>query len=369
MLKTSNILLLVIMIFPLVFLAGCSDSEQLHQKLVIQGIGIDSEGSGYRVTVQAFGFQNLKSEDEPGIRLIELRGNTVMEALSGISLRTGLNPLYSQNLLLVIGSKTAAKGVRGFIDFFIRYYEARPTVKICVSKVEAYEILGLNNSGKLVSAKEIQALIRDDIKSDILHFVGDMENNLSDPVTACLNIETEGSNKYIVSDGLAIFSGDRVIDFMDGNNTLGVLLLRGVSDLGVYNIETENSAKASCRIEKVSTKIGTFVDENVRRFNIQINIEAGLYELEGGFGPKGPGAFRRDLENKLSGSLETVCREACRSSVNINTDIFHLGKILLNSRPSYFKSIENSWKGSIKGSDFNINVHAFLPVTGTELSS
>ena len=42
----------------LLSLTGCAENSQLHQKLIVQGIGLDNSDEGYVITVQALDFKN-----------------------------------------------------------------------------------------------------------------------------------------------------------------------------------------------------------------------------------------------------------------------------------------------------------------------
>ena len=74
-----------------VFQGGCARKE-LHQRILIQGIGVDREAEGYKVTVRA----STSTEDQ-GEELFTCRGETVLEALSSLSLSTGREPFYAHN--------------------------------------------------------------------------------------------------------------------------------------------------------------------------------------------------------------------------------------------------------------------------------
>lgn len=145
-------------VFMVLLLGGCTQNQQLHQKLIIQGVGIEKEEKNYKVIVQALDFQNPLNENEPNTKVIETEGETVTEALDNISKQTSLTAVYSQNLMLILGEKAAKFGVNDFIDFFIRHCETRPKVKICISKT-AFDILKISPNDKSLKSKNIHDLV------------------------------------------------------------------------------------------------------------------------------------------------------------------------------------------------------------------
>ena len=81
--KLGAALLAVIMCITL---SGCNYPE-LYERVLIHGIGVDWTGSGYRVTVRS----SASAEDE-GEELFTCEGETVLQALSDLSLTTGREP-------------------------------------------------------------------------------------------------------------------------------------------------------------------------------------------------------------------------------------------------------------------------------------
>ena len=91
------------LIFVFLSLTGCAEHSQLHQKLIVQGIGIDdSEEKGYVITVQALDFKNPAKEDEPSTKILEIKGDSLISALENIFKQTSLIPIYSQNMIIIL---------------------------------------------------------------------------------------------------------------------------------------------------------------------------------------------------------------------------------------------------------------------------
>lgn len=350
----------------MLLLTGCSDATQLNQKLFIQGIGIDIEDNRYKITLQALDFQNLKKENEPAVRLIELFGKTLSEALESATKKTGLIPLYSQNLIIVIGDDAARKGVNNFIDFFIRHYEARPNVKICVSNSTASDILKFEDNGELMSAKNIQDLIPKDINSDILHFVGNLQNETSDPFCAALGVSIAGPKRSLSISGIAVFSEDKLLDVFEDNDYMGILLALGVGDIGIYTISLENIGNLSVGINKVSRDVSVNVEGN-KEFNINIDINSVLVESDRGSQSKIGKSEQKKINQQLATELENISQQSINKIINLNSDIFGLGRILLKSNLDYFIHIKDTWKKTMKEFVYNININSNISVTGTEI--
>ena len=154
-LNFQNLNLLLILILPVMFLFfGIKKQSELHEKLMIQGIAIDFEDKNYKLTVQAYDFKNPEDKNEPRTRVIESSGISISEALENLKKITGLTPLYSQNKIIIFSEDLAKNGLIKIIDFFSRYYENRPSVKLRVAKNNAGDFLKTFLDNKIVKVRQ-----------------------------------------------------------------------------------------------------------------------------------------------------------------------------------------------------------------------
>lgn len=131
-------LALVLSILVAISCTGCTGAKQLSERLIIQGIGIDREDEGgYCLTLMYLDTES--STEEETVKVLMAKGKSVMDAMANSISQTGKEPLYSQNLFLLLGMKTAQTGFEEALSFFTTYYEARPNVNVfvCENKAEA----------------------------------------------------------------------------------------------------------------------------------------------------------------------------------------------------------------------------------------
>lgn len=347
-------------------ISGCSETSQLHQKLIVQGIGIDAEEDNYKVTLQAYDYQNPTSESEPTLKIVELNGNSIMEAFSRIYRQTGLQPLYSQNMLIVFGEEVAKGGLSNVIDFFIRHYEVRPDVKICVAKGNAADIMKCETEEGYVKVKNISDLVYD--KCDVIHFVGRIRDGVSCPSVNALKVqENNESGEYsIVSDGIACFHEDVLVGFSDEDQTKGIELINGDYIDKTFIVNMDNDVKVSCTVKKISKEIKPVISDTKINFDINLKVDAGVFEVVGQDIKSGMSISKYELEQKLSSRINELCAQAINKVVmDYGTDIFRFGKVLMNNNPNYFRNIEN-WEEVLKSATYNINTTSEIIVSGTE---
>lgn len=365
--KIKRIVYLIFLFFIFINISGCSESEQIHQKLVVQGIGIDFESNKYIVTVQALDFKNPIDEDEPNTKTLQVTGITLMEALENISKQTSLTPVYSQNMVVVLGQKVAEVGIDNFIDFFIRHCEARPKVKICITKDKALEIFNIKTNNKPLKAKDICDLIPDELGSDILHFVSDIKNEISSPYVAWISPNKEQSEgKNICLKGVAVFAGDKLSNFIDEENAYGFMILKGVPNFGAYTIKVDKFGDVTCIVSKVSGNTKVQFNDDIPCFDINLNMDISVFAMD----KKYEFYFDEDTKNliaqKFSYEMQNVYRRVIDMLKSRGEDVFLWGKILKNSDPAYFKKVERDWKEYIKKCDYKVTQNINISVTGKE---
>ena len=362
-----NVFMASIIFLVFLLLTGCSESQQLHQKLIIQGIGIDNSENGYLLTIQALDFKNPANEDEPNIKNIEVEGTSLVSALENISKKTSLTPVYSQNMIIIIGENIAKNGVNKFMDFFVRHCEARPKVKLCIVEEKASEFFKIKHNNKLIKAKDIHDLIPDSLNSDILHFVSSLKNKVSDPYLAYLKTEKSESEKNVVLKGVAIFSNEVFKNYLQDNEFLGFMILKGVPECGTCKIHDENLGQITCSIDKVSSETHVKIhNDEVPLFDIHLKIKASAFSIDNKFETCFDENLKSSISEKLSQKITDICYAVIYKTTGMNTDVFNLGRSLKNANPEKFKKLEKTWSQNISECHYNISASTDVIITGKE---
>ena len=346
-------------------LCGCSRGREVHEQLVIQGIAIDKENDGYILTAQAYDFQSPKDEKEPSVRVIEVSGETLLEALQNITQKTSLTPIYSQNTVILMGESVAKSGVNDFIDFFIRHCEARPKVKICACKGSASHALKIKQGEKAFKAQNINDLIPDELCSDVMHFVGDVRGGISDPYVALIDVSEDTGAMLI---GVSVFHEDEIACSLVGEDLFGFMLIKGVPHFGSCIVSDEFFGEVTCTPEKASAKIWSELRENMYPiFKINLNINMAAFS----FDHKSKGERTEDdvqrLRAKLECEVQNILQKTLAKIISAGSDALGFGKILRNMHLEYFKKLDGNWKNIMSKCDYEITQKSNLKITGKEI--
>ena len=186
--KTAALLMCVVVSASL--LTGCQKT-QIQDRMIIKGIGVDRENEIYKVTVQYI--DNYADGSKQQNKSIQVTGKTVGDAMGKIKNSSGSEPFLGQNSAIIIGWDTAGENMREILDYFIRYSEARPTVRLYVSETTAEDILTLEVGGSLIPIDHMTNVSPSTSKNDnrftILSYINQYENSTDTPTVSVLHID------------------------------------------------------------------------------------------------------------------------------------------------------------------------------------
>lgn len=363
-------IILLFLIFNIFFIAGCSNIEQLDDKMIIHGVGIDRVENTFELTIQQFSVTG-SNEKEEDAQVVKTKGNSLMDAFSDLSLQTGKTPMFSQNLVLAIGEETAYNGISDILDFFVRYYESRPTVKIIIVKGKAESVLSFKKDDKLIMAKDIMAITESErinskvMSSNIFQFVGALKNSTLNPIASIVSVERQNDEEILAANGTAVFKNDKLAGFIDTNSTRGALIINNRLNGGTEVIDVESVGKVSYSLEKSKSKVKFKLENGKPVYNIIIKINTNIYEIERDIKNQLPDNAFNLMEEALISRIKTITSQAIYKSIfEYNSDIFGFGQIALKSDKEYFRTVENNWDQAMKEAKYNIDVSVKIDDTG-----
>ena len=320
-----------------VSISGCGYPE-LYERVLIHGIGVDWTGEGYKVTVRS----SASAKDE-GEELFTCEGETVLQALSNLSLTTGREPFYSHNYLVVFGMDCAVNGLDDCLDFFVRYYNTRPAVKMYLSATTAEEVMSSEKDGKLMKMSQLQALGHGGkyngqaAEVEILDFVNAVKGEGTSPVLPVLRATDEGVEVFATG----YFSGCKLAGLMDLKATRGWLASMGELKTGELTVEGPEGGTATLSLRKVSGKIEQDIGDGPA-FRISLEVDADISSADRMDMDRGDAysqiedAARLLLEDEVKNAID-------RAVADSGCDIFGFGRLLYREEPDFWWENKERW--------------------------
>lgn len=339
--------------------SGCTSSLELYERLLIHGIGVDKGEEGYVVTVRS----SVSMESE-GEEYFKTQGESVLEALTNLSLSTGREPFYSHNYLVVFGKSCAEEGLEGALDFFVRYYNTRPAVKMFLAENTAEEVLSAQKDGAYLKMSELQQLAESSryngksVGMDILEFVNGVKREGSSPYLPALRVRESGVELFAT----AFFEGYRLKELLTLRETRGFLAVKERIETSEAVVSGETFGTVTLSLSTKPGKVACSMGENgTPQFAIGIEAQADISAISGGRNRLEAGAYG-ELENSVAKTLQEEAEDAIRKAVLENRcDIFGFGNLLYQKAPGYWKKAGEDWKEGMAECGYRVEVKARVP--------
>lgn len=366
----------ILLCAALTLLTGCTKTSQLHERLIVQGIGVDLVEGQYVVTMQVFDAVNSGNGEEDEALVVSAQGKSVLDAFTNITLQTGKEPLYSQNMVVIIGEDTAKQGINKVMDFFIRYYEARPEVDIFVVKDTAFKLLrSKGENGKLLKSQDIStlagsgALNASVVQSTIRQVVSMLQNKTADPHMIALKMTERKDGAVVSVDGTAVFDGDVLTGYLGLEETQGAMMVLGKTVNGTQVLEIPDVGNVTYAVSGIESKIKVSVEDDKPVYDIAVNVTANLFEIDHSIRDKLPADAFDVMQAALEQRVKQLCLQAIKTTVmDYRCDVFHLGNRLWKQQPDYYRRVSDQWKQIMTTSQFRITVKADLKRVGQEVN-
>lgn len=281
--------LILLAIFAMMTLTGCSDSTELGDRAIIQAAAVDYDGE-YHISAMLFsssgsGGNTLDASQENVIR-VDGNGETLAEAIDNISLTDGKSIFMSETKLLILGSGFEEESALESLKTL--YYDMRCSLNMPVCCAEkgtaAKDISDLQFTEGLTAAEKPLSLIENgermgvSPKTTLLDLLADSEGGRVSLLPA-LRVTENGSG--MTSDGnTAILSGSRrfengvLQESLNKAETAAFMLISGKTDKVTLNYrlgKTEKTCEAYCI--KISDDYSRKV--NVRRVTAKFRTRNG----------------------------------------------------------------------------------------------
>lgn len=351
--------LILLCVACLASFSSCENpGTELSELMIMQGIGIDAANKGFKVTVEILnneqsGSPSGNGNSENKTKIYSAEGETVGEALRKLVTKSGNEPMFAHNRVIVIGEEAANKSLSDILDFFERNYDSRASQLLCVARnSKAENIIRARLLNDSIKSRILENMLEESAKQSLVPKVRiiDAVNYLKDEASGlcipAVSLQKNGENENFDLDGCAVFGMDGTFSmYIDSEAAEGVAILNDKIQEGVISADLPNGEKASFYINKGKSKY-TITQENGRLYyNLKIKISC---DLEG---VQGDEYFNTDtgvIEAFQSAVGEALCKKAENTFVVLQgkhgADVVRYGKRLRLKENDLYNSLKNDWQ-------------------------
>jgi spore germination protein KC len=364
--KVLILLLLFLINIPL--LTGCWNYREPENLPIVAGFAIDKGQNGYKyhLTFEIVQFTSGGKDEKFAPALLESDGNTLFDATRNADNKIA-HKLYFSSCEIVIISKDILKdGISPLLDWLIRIQEQRYDTKVLISNENtAQEILKQNVITTQIASFEIAKDLDNDLEqlseapTMRLYQVADIIGSKG----ISLVLPTVGINKNVKQSipeiqGSAIFKKDKLIGFLDSNDTKFYLFATNkvIGGLILVNDESKSGDNVTLKIYKNATKITPSYADGKLKVNIAIRTGVELSELETTqdiFNDKGLLQLEKTAEKTLQNNIISFIKKV---QSKYDSDIFGIGNQLYLNNPNAWKEASPAWDTIFKNAEINVTV-------------
>ncbi len=379
--KIKIISALVLGLLSVTLLSSCEKpGTELSELMIMQGIGIDFEKDIYTVTVEILnneqsGSPGGDSTSENKTKVYSAKGETVSEALRKLTEKSGNEPLFAHNRVIVLGEKTITRDLRDIIDFFERDYDSRVSQLVCVAKnSSAEDIIRAELLKDGVKCEILENMLEEGYKNSIIPRVRiiDAVNHLKDATSGicipAVSVQKNGENENYFLDGCCVFGTDgKFLKYIDSNAAEGLAFLNDTIKKGYITADISDKGKATFLINKGKTDFEITEEDGVLKYNMKIKLSCDLDEIEG------QENFTNDTEilNALkTGIGESVCKKVENTFISLqktpSSDVIRFGKRLRLDDLGLYNTLYDDWNNIFPEIKLTVTVEATIRRIGEE---
>lgn len=373
----AKFLAVLLALLPAVLFSGCWDYREVENLSIVGGIGVDKGQNGYRYHLT---FECMKMTGDlksGGVQplIIETDGNTIFDAVRSALNESDRKLYFSHMKVLILSSDIAKEGILPVLDWFNRDAEPRISLQILISKEKtAGEILKLKpEDNQLTSFQMSQALLEATSYSAAANQVRLFEVynvlNSQDATSLTLpGIETKKEGDVSVPQlaGNAVFSGDRLIGWLDKESSKYLMFVLGKVHGGLLLTGVHpNDSSVSLEILTCKTSVKPVIQGKTITMKIDVNMNAAyaeqnsrqnfldLYPLK---------TFETSASQTLKSGIENVIELAQQQ---YSTDIFGFGSKVYQDDPKVWNSLRTDWNKTFPSVKYQVTAEVAIRNTAT----
>ncbi len=372
---------LILCILCVLFFSSCEKpGTELSELMIMQGIGIDFENGIYTVTVEILNNEQSGSPGGDGTsenktKVYSAKGETISEALRKLTEKSGNEPLFAHNRVIVLGEKTITRDLRDIIDFFERDYDSRVSQLICVAKgSSAEDVIRAELFKDGVKCEILENMLEEGYKNSIIPRVRiiDAVNHLKDVTSGlcvpAVRVQKNGENENYFLDGCCVFGFDgKFLKYIDSDTAQGLAFLNDSVKEGYITADISDKGKATLLINKGKTDFEIVEEDGVLKYNMKIRLSCDLDEIEG------QENFKNDTEilNALkTGVGESVCKKVENTFITLqntpSSDVIRFGKRLRLDNLQLYNILCDDWSNIFPEIKLTVTVETTIRRIGEE---
>ncbi|WP_028308811.1 Ger(x)C family spore germination protein [Desulfitibacter alkalitolerans] len=376
-------LILLNICLVMISITGCWNNKDVTEINIAAAVGIDkSDDHKIELTVQLVKPDAMKLGEgggggkEKAVEVFSITGDTVFECFRNLLIIVNQKIFISHLQLIVIGEQMARDGLSDIMDFFARDHEANRQAGVIIAKgTSAKEILTAESTLEKIPALHILSVLKNNasfaktqklMMIDVLKEISSPGKNLTIGVIEGAKEKEKPSLKDMKIEGSAAFKNDKLIGWLNSQETRGLLFTGDQVKSGIINIPNPLNEDKKVAIEMIrsSGKKDVKIKDEKLVFLIEIKEEGNIGDQQGNGDLTTPELIQK-LEEEVAGAIEKDIRDIVDlAQKEYQSDIFGFGEIVYRKHLNYWQQVQENWDEEFSSTPVEIKVTAKIRRAG-----
>ena len=390
---------------------SCISHNELNETAIVQAIGLDYEEEQFLVTMQIYspkgaGGSTAIDTSKNNSTIITAKGKTIASAMSNATLVQGNDIFTGHNRILVLGKGFSEQGIQNVFSYFNRSALTRQNVEVLMASGRAQDIITTNIDQGILAAETIEKMVKNNKENGMIYFCPyfKMSKNMN-LYNGCIalpmiapteeetgNREEEGEQEggspdekaqsgeqaggqsekiqnvgKLSIEQTAIFKDYRVVEFLDRQETRGLMLLSNMITDAVMVGEGEALGQASVGLYSCKTRLVPEIRDGKAVFHLKAKLRGSLDEVllpqEKRLDEGDIHQVAENCKEKLTGEAESCFRKA----VNKNkSDILYLEDLLKKYEYDFWKAHQDNFDRVLEEAQLMVEMELVIDRVGME---
>lgn len=376
----KRIIPLLLLLILAISLSGCWNRRELNTLGIVGMIGMDKAGDAFQLTIEVMKpLAGEGGEGEQAASYVQAKGQTIAGINRNATLKFDRRIFYPHTRLLLFSEAVARMGLAPHADFFLRDHEPRLTTPIYVVAGDtAAAVMGQAAGVSATPSEYLLELWREErsngksISVTLLDFVKAYESQGKHPVVGVVRkvsrpkIMKQEKETGLTVEGAAVFKKDKLIGFLDGDETRGYNWLAGKPANWIV-VFTTPGAQGRTVVEVLKLKSEKTVE-----------LSGGLVKIKAYIDVRGRVAEETAPAVEIAkppviNKLELATAQAIRAEVehtlakvqqDYRADIFGFGQVVHRKYPREWQSLKANWDETFADAETEVSVVVTLAEIG-----
>jgi germination protein, Ger(x)C family len=373
---------LILVLLQSVLLTGCWDSKEVEKLAIVTLIGIDyarENGSDvWTVSARMLNPSAKEKGEEQSSgkgdqdKLLVGKGRTQQEAILDYSAHASRSPFYGHSSSYIFGQEAAREKMADITENIMRFWQTRPKTYIIVTKGTALQVLEAGASVGNLLFTELRDLAEYKARATgysygviMSDFTAWLLSPDRDAVATLVNVVSSnlpGSERQNLMEGLAVFRADKLVGWLNREETRGYLLITQKISRGQMSIPVEKDGKLfTYFLGSSKSEIESIVTGDKISYRVTIKTQG---EIDDNAGIDLDPENIKSVESAIGDRLREFAMTAVDKAKEYDSDFLGFSEKLHQTNLAEWENIGPNWRDVFRDADVEIVVDAKVVRTG-----